>query len=155
MNIRNPFRKREPGHLALGKWGERKAERFLRRNGMKILGRRVRVGSHDEIDLLAREKDVLVILEVKTRAREGLRPAKDAVDREKQIRLNRAALRYARSLDPRPRALRFDIVEVVGHPRGGAPEIRHLPSAFGLHPGFRYEGGADPRKTVTRRRGSV
>ena len=133
------FRKKEPGHLALGRWGERKAERFLKRQGLKILGRRVRVGKHDELDLLAREQDVLVIIEVKTRSREGLRPARDAVDREKQIRLNRAALRYARRLDPRPKALRFDIVEVIGRPGNGPPDIHHLPSAFGLHPGFRFD----------------
>lgn len=133
------FRK-DPPHLALGKWGERRAEKFLRKEGLDILGRRVRVGKHDEIDLLAREGDVLVILEVKTRAREGMRPVRDAVDKEKQIRLNRAALAYARRLDPRPRALRFDIVEVVGTPENPPPEIRHLPSAFGLHPGFRYDG---------------
>ena len=133
------FRKKEPGHLVLGRWGERRAERFLKRQGLKILGRRVRVGKHDEIDLLGREKDILVIIEVKTRAREGVRPARDAVDKDKQIRLNRAALRYARRLEPRPRALRFDIVEVIGSPGCGSPEIRHLPSAFGLHPGFRYD----------------
>lgn len=132
-------RRQDPDHLRLGKWGERKAERFVRRQGLKILGRRVRVGRHDEIDLLARQDDILVILEVKTRAREGMRPVRDAVDRHKQIRLNRAALAYARRLEPRPRALRFDIVEVIGTPDGPAPDIRHLPSAFGLHPGFRYD----------------
>jgi hypothetical protein len=30
-------------------------------------------------------------------------------------------------------------VEVIGSPRQGKPEIHHLPSAFGLHPGFRYD----------------
>lgn len=137
--FRFPFFRNEPAHLALGRWGERRAEKFLRKQGLKILGRRVRVGKHDEIDLLAREGDVLVILEVKTRAREGMRPIRDAVDTEKQIRLNRAALTYARRLEPRPRALRFDIVEVAGTPGGPSPDIRHLPSAFGLHPGFRYD----------------
>jgi putative endonuclease len=133
-------RQTEPDHLVLGRWGERKAERYLKKQGVKILGRRVRVGKHDELDLLAREGNVLIIIEVKTRSKEGLRPVRDAVDKEKQIRLNRAALAYARRLDPRPEALRFDIVEVVGQ-RGDRipPVIRHYPSAFGLHPGFRFD----------------
>lgn len=131
------LRRRSP-HLRLGIWGERKAERFLKKNGLKMLGRRVRVGRHDELDLLARQDQLLVVIEVKTRSREGLRPVRDAVDKEKQIRLNRAALAYARKLSPRPEGIRFDIVEVVGSPGKGTPVIRHTPGAFGLHRGFRY-----------------
>ncbi len=128
----------EPDHLKLGRWGEKQAERYLKKQGVKILGRRVRVGKHDELDLLAREQNLLVVIEVKTRSKEGQRPARDAVDKNKQIRLNRAALAYARKISPRPEGIRFDIVEVVGRPKGPAPEIRHHPGAFGLHHGFRY-----------------
>lgn len=129
----------EPEHLRLGRWGERQAENFLRRHsGLKLLGRRVRVGKHDELDLLAREGSLLVVIEVKTRAERGLRPIRDAVDREKQYRLNRAALAYARRCSPRPEGIRFDIVEVCGRPGQGRPEIQHHPGAFGLQPGFRY-----------------
>jgi len=131
--------RRDPPHLVLGKWGERSAARILRKKGLKILGRRVRVGKHDEIDLLAREGNILVILEVKTRSAEGLRPPRDAVDRDKQIHLNRAALAYARRLTPRPEALRFDIVEIIGTPKTGIESFRHHPGAFGLHPGFRWD----------------
>jgi putative endonuclease len=129
----------EPDHLRLGRWGEKQAEKYLRKHsGLRLLGRRVRVGKHDELDLLAREGNLLVVIEVKTRAEEGLRPIRDAVDRDKQIRLNRAALAYARSCKPRPEGIRFDIVEVCGHPKLGTPDIRHHPGAFGLHHGFRY-----------------
>ncbi|WFB34437.1 YraN family protein [Kiritimatiellota bacterium B12222] len=130
--------KREADHLRLGRWGEKQAERYLHKQKLKILGRRIRVGKHDELDLLAREGSILVVIEVKTRSKEGLRPAKDAVDKEKQIRLNRAALTYARACTPRPEGIRFDIVEVIGRPRQGKPVIRHHPGAFGLHHGFRY-----------------
>lgn len=128
----------EPGHLKLGRWGEKKAESFLKKQGLKVLGRRIRVGKHDELDLIAREEKILIVIEVKTRSREGLRPAKDAVDKQKQIRLNRAALTYARKLTPRPEGIRFDIVEVIGKLGEKRPEIRHHPGAFGLHHGFRY-----------------
>lgn len=132
------FQKEAP-HLALGKWGEKHAESYLRKNtSLKLLGRRVRVGKHDELDLLAREGSLLVVIEVKTRATEGLRPAKDAVGRKKQWNLNRAAVKYASSLNPRPDGIRFDIVEVIGAPGAGPVDIRHHPGAFGLHRCFRF-----------------
>jgi len=129
---------KDPHHLSLGKWGEKRAERYLRRHtDLKILGRRVRVGKHDELDLLARSGELLVIIEVKTRATEGMRPARDAVDRQKQWKLNRAAVRYAKHLDPKPEGIRFDIVEVIGTPKADNVTIRHHPGAFGLHHSFR------------------
>jgi putative endonuclease len=128
----------EAAHLQLGRWGERHAERFLKKDGVKILGRRVRVGKHDEIDLLAREGHMLVVIEVKTRRNEDYAAPRDAVDPEKRYRLSRAALRYARALDPQPAGIRFDIVEVIGSPREGRPEIRHIPSAFGMDHRFRW-----------------
>lgn len=138
-NLRSRVRpKPEPAHLALGRWGEKKAESYLRKEtDLKILGRRVRVGKHDEIDLLARFNSILVVIEVKTRATEGLRPVRDAVGSKKQWRLNRAAVRYAKHLDPKPEGIRFDIVEVIGSPQQKELKIHHIPGAFGLHKSFR------------------
>lgn len=124
-------------HLRLGLWGERQAERFLRREGLRILGRRVRVGKKDELDLIARDGRVFVVIEVKTRAAEGLEPPRKAVDAEKRYHLSRAAVRYVRRLQPPPDAIRFDIVEVIGQPKGPPPEIRHHANAFPLHHSFR------------------
>ncbi|MCC5848668.1 MAG: YraN family protein [Verrucomicrobia bacterium] len=126
-----------PDHLALGLWGEKRAEKMLRRKGLKILGRRVRVGRHDELDLIARSGDLLVVVEVKTRSQEGLEPPRKSVTYEKQRRLSRAAVRYARRLRPKPAGIRFDIVEVIGSPGKPRPEIRHLPGAFGLNSDYR------------------
>jgi putative endonuclease len=134
--LRRLFR-RTPAHLRLGEWGEHEAERHLRALGIRILGRRVRVGKHDEIDLLAREGNVLVIVEVKTRSTEGLFDPRKAVNAEKRYRLSRAAARYARPLRPPPDFIRFDIVEVIGVPGTEAPRIRHHPAAFRMHPAFR------------------
>lgn len=117
---------------ATGRWGEKHARRDLKRRGMKVLGSRVRPGGRDEIDIVARDRDVLVFVEVKTRASEVFGRPADAVDRDKRRILSRAAVRYMQRLrDPRVN-FRFDVVEVVGRMSAGDPEIRHIENAFQL-----------------------
>ena len=115
-------------HLDLGDAGEREAVRHLKKKGYKILATNWEA-KHDELDIVARKDDLLVIVEVKTRrgTRYG-RPA-SAVTKEKRKRLSRAARQYLKRLKTKPSALRFDIIEVVW-PEGEAPEITHLENAF-------------------------
>jgi putative endonuclease len=121
-----------PRLLARGEWGERQAESFLKRRGCRILGRRVRVGDRDEIDLLVRDGEVLVFVEVKTRAHEDFGRPAEAVDRNKRRTLSRAAVRFMQRL-PRPVGyFRFDVVEVIGEDGDRSPEIRHIENAFAL-----------------------
>ena len=47
-------------HLDTGLWGERVAAKALRKKGYRILGCRVRVGTRDEIDVVARDGKTLV-----------------------------------------------------------------------------------------------
>lgn len=121
-----------PAHLRTGEWGEAQAERFLQSRGYRILGRRVRFGSHDELDLVARRGETLVFIEVKTRANEDYGRGFDAVDRAKRRTLSRAAMKYLRRLREKPRFIRFDVVEVIGSPEAGEPEIRLIENAFEL-----------------------
>ena len=116
-----------------GQWGEARAAEWLHAHGFRILGRRVRVGDRDEFDLVAREGDALVFVEVKTRRSEAYGAPRDAVDRKKRHALSRAAVRYLRRL-PSPNVnFRFDVVEVVGRIDGERPPIiRHIPNAFPL-----------------------
>ena len=121
-----------PKHLDSGLWGEKVAAKALRKAGYRILGRRVRVGDRDEIDLLCREGKVLVFVEVKTRASEAFGRPISAVDRHKRHVLSRAAVRYIGNLRGRDICFRFDVVEVVGTPEQGAHTVRHIPNAFPL-----------------------
>ena len=121
-----------PFHLRSGLWGEKSAERFLSHKGLKILGRRVRVGLRDEIDLVARQQNVLVFVEVKTRESEEFGRPFSAVDRAKRRTLCRAALAYMRRLKERPAYFRFDVVEVIGTDGAADPVIRHVENAFQL-----------------------
>ena len=131
-------RDEEPAHLQAGRWGEQQAERFLRQRGYKILGRRVRVGRRDELDLVARRRQVLVFIEVKTRGSLAHGRPVEAVNRAKRRVLSRAAIRYMKDLREKPARFRFDVVEVVGHPGDDAPEIRLIENAFTLEGGYRF-----------------
>ncbi len=119
-------------HLATGARGERQAEKFLKKAGLKMVARNVRVG-RDELDLIAREGDTLVFVEVKTRANETFGRPVSAVNAAKRRNLSRAAVRFMQTRKLRPPYIRFDVVEVIGE----EPQIRHIQNAFSLEGGYR------------------
>lgn len=119
-------------HLATGLWGEAQAERFLRRLGYRTLGRRVRIGDRDELDLVCRDGKSLVFVEVKTRRSEDYGRPVEAVNARKRQVLSRAAVRYLRKVRYPSVSFRFDVVEVVGTPEDDPPTIHHIPNAFTL-----------------------
>ncbi|HMP90201.1 MAG TPA: YraN family protein [Kiritimatiellia bacterium] len=131
--------KRHPRHLATGIWGEEQTETFLQKKGHKILGRRVRVGRRDELDIITRSpENILVFVEVKTRANVDYGRPGQSVDHHKQRKLSRAAWNYIKRLKSKPEYFRFDVVEVVGSPESASePEIRHIENAFPLAGGKR------------------
>jgi putative endonuclease len=126
----------KPLHLQRGVMGELAAKKQLKRQGLKFLTANFR-SKRGEIDLVFRDQDCLVFIEVKTRSsEEWVRPAA-AVDKERRQRLTRAALDYLRLLNNPPIKTRFDIVEVLLHD-GVVREIRHLPNTFAMERPYRY-----------------
>ena len=110
-----------------GSLGERSAEAFLsRKRGFHVLARNWRnpEDRREEIDLVARDGEALVFVEVKTRPEAALVPGLYAVDRRKKQVLRRAIRAYLRRLRGVPRTFRFDVVEVALTP--GEPAIRHF-----------------------------
>ena len=127
----------KPEHLQRGELGERAAETHLKALGLKFLTRNFR-SARGEIDLVFRDQQCLVWVEVKTRSsEEWTRPAA-AVDARKRRRLSLTALDYLRRLKNPPVKIRFDIVEVLLMD-GNVHEIRHLPNAFAMAKPFRYD----------------
>lgn len=123
-------------HLRYGELGERAARKQLKSQGLKFLTANFRT-PRGEIDLVFRDEDCLVFVEVKTRSsEEWMRPAA-AVDQERRQRLSRAGLDYLRLLRNPPVKFRFDIVEVLLD-SGAIREVRHLPNAFALQKPYRY-----------------
>src|SRR5213080_5155617 len=102
-----------PQHLRRGAQGETLACRFLRRKGYKILYRNFKGHSGGEIDIVCRDNDTLVFVEVKTRTREDFGRPLEAVDRAKQKRISRGALAWLRMLENPDILFRFDVVEVM------------------------------------------
>jgi putative endonuclease len=123
-------------HLRHGEVGERAARKHLRRSGMKFLTANFR-SPRGEIDLVFRDRDCLVFVEVKTRSSEEWGRPAAAVDAERRWRLTRTGLDYLRRLRNPKVKVRFDIVEVLLE-GGFVREVRHLPDAFPMARPYRY-----------------
>ncbi|MEP6599789.1 MAG: YraN family protein [Actinomycetota bacterium] len=118
---------------AVGRYGERVAERHLADAGLTILARNWRCPA-GELDLVARDGAVLVFCEVKTRSSTDFGDPAEAVIRTKATRIRGLALRWlAEQRDLGGSAfwpeLRFDVVSVVRQ-RSGAASVRHVRGAF-------------------------
>ncbi|HVM60173.1 MAG TPA: YraN family protein [Verrucomicrobiae bacterium] len=122
----------------LGDQGEEAAARYLRRHGYKILLQKFRSGKA-EVDIVARHKDWLVFVEVKTRVTENFGAPSENVDREKQRNVSKAAMDYLGRLGNPRIHFRFDVVEVV-QPKGARRpiDIRIIPNAFDLAEPYLY-----------------
>jgi putative endonuclease len=125
-----------PLHLRHGAAGERAARKYLGAHGLKYLTANFR-SKRGEIDLVFRDQDCLVFVEVKTRSSEAWTRPAAAVNARKRLRLTRCAFDYLRLLKNPPVKIRFDIVEVLLRD-GVVAQTRHLPNTFTLTAPFRY-----------------
>jgi putative endonuclease len=97
--------------LPLGRQGERAAEKYLKRNGYRIVARNFRAAGA-EIDIVAMDGETLVFVEVKTRRSRDAGAPEEAVDERKQSRMRRAAEAFSARYRVGEKDLRFDIVAV-------------------------------------------
>lgn len=126
----------KPSHLIHGEIGEKAAKSHLKRKGLKFLTANFR-SKRGEIDLIFRDQDCLVFVEVKTRSSEDwTRPAKSVNARKKRL-LSQTALDYLKMLRNPQIKIRFDIVEVLLDGES-VREVRHLPATFTLSAPYRY-----------------
>ena len=117
-------------HNLLGNKGEMLAARYLANEGLAVLEYNWRSG-HKEIDLIAKERDILVFVEVKTRRNEIYGDIRDAVTPQKMRNIINAAEAYIKrhQIDT---TIRFDIVTIVSN--GDSYKIEHIRDAF--YPGI-------------------
>jgi putative endonuclease len=108
---------------AVGQYGERVAASFLTDAGMTILDRNWRC-QWGEIDIVALDRDTVVICEVKTRRGLGYGTPAEAVTAHKLSRLRRLAVEWLRAHETHAEHVRIDVIGVV--PGRGKPAIEHL-----------------------------
>ncbi|MFE9095501.1 YraN family protein [Streptomyces sp. NPDC007264] len=111
---------------ALGRYGEELAARRLTSAGMTLLQRNWRCGRNGEIDIVARDGDVLVVCEVKTRRGDRFEHPMAAVTPGKARRLRDLAEHWIREHGGAPPGgVRIDVVGVV-LPERGAAVVEHV-----------------------------
>ena len=112
----------------LGRRGEEAAAAYLERVGFEVLETNWRTKA-GEVDIVARDGDVLVLVEVKTRRTLSKGTPEDAVSASKQKRIGRLAAAYLQGMESEPGEVRFDVVTiyVLGEDRA---LLRHHRAAF-------------------------
>jgi putative endonuclease len=114
--------------VAIGNYGERVAAAFVRRQGYRILTRNYKT-ERGEIDLICRHGEILVFVEVRTRAGEEFGRPAESIDARKEEALWAAAQSYLRLLGRDDIIHRFDAVEVRMR-AGEIPVCTLLPDIF-------------------------
>jgi putative endonuclease len=113
-------------HNELGKKGELIAVDFLKEKGFEILETNFRLDK-DEIDIIAKDGETLVFVEVKTRSTDYFGEPEIAVGDKKIEFLLRAAENYLASKNLNTE-IRFDIISIVLN--SNKKKIRHIVDAF-------------------------
>jgi putative endonuclease len=111
---------------ALGNKGEDIATEHLKKNGYAILKRNYKTPL-GEADIVAREKDTIVFIEVKARSSDAFGQPFEAVNYRKQEKIKRIALYYLKH-NRLQAPVRFDVISIISN--NGNAEINHIKEAF-------------------------
>ena len=113
----------------IGEIGEEYTVKFLKKKKYKILERNYRK-RYGEIDIIAENKNYIVFVEVKTRHKDSMTSAADAVNRQKQIRIIKTASLYLAENETE-KFCRFDVCEVyVNSDNLKLVDINYIEAAF-------------------------
>jgi putative endonuclease len=115
--------------LQLGELGEKLALKRIKRLGYKLVAKNYRCPL-GEIDLIAKDGDCLVFIEIKTRRNSSTGNAKEALQQRKRRQISRVALYYMKANGCYDIEARFDVIAV--NIRGGKEEIELIQDAFEL-----------------------
>lgn len=113
----------------LGRWGEAQAARFLRIEGLRVIEQNV-IFPAGEIDLIARDGDTIVFVEVKTRTEADFGGPLVAVDSRKRHKLVGLAKSYLARRHLAEASCRFDVVGVTQRLNSTDPDFEYIPNAF-------------------------
>ena len=112
----------------LGRRGEDVAAEYLQRQGLVVLDRNWRCRD-GELDVGSTDRELLVVVEVKTRSSTRFGLPAEAVDRRKANRIRRLAQMWLTAHRVPWVEVRFDVLAVLAEP-GRAPQVHHYRAAF-------------------------
>jgi len=115
---------------ALGALGEKKAAEYLKKKGYRIRERNYRC-REGEIDIVARDKDCLVFVEVRTRTGSGFGTPEESVTAVKREKLVSVALSYLQTHKDLPASWRFDVVAIEVDREGKVSRLEVVRNAIG------------------------
>jgi len=113
----------------LGRRGEEVAARHLEEKGYRILNRNYccRIG---EIDLIVRDGDMLVFVEVRSRSSNNYGSAQESITARKQMKLRQLAWQYLKAQARTGENCRFDVIAVLFDCDGKVKRLEHIENAF-------------------------
>ncbi len=106
----------------VGRWGEQAAADYLEKQGYEILARNYRT-AHGEVDIIARQENVLVFVEVKARSSNRFGYPEQSVTPRKRMHIMSAAEMYVRK-HPEFHTWRVDVIAVEGET--GEAKVTHF-----------------------------
>ncbi|KXG77246.1 hypothetical protein AN618_12750 [Fervidicola ferrireducens] len=112
----------------LGDMGEKYALDYLKANNYEIVKVNYR-SRYGEIDIIAKENNTLVFIEVKTRTSDAFGRGMEAVDIRKQRKIRLVSLNFLNEYHKPVGDLRFDVIEINMIP-GALRELIHIKNAF-------------------------
>lgn len=112
-----------------GNLGEASAARYLESRGFRVLERNWRYRQW-ELDLVCRDGDTIVFVEVKTRRAGSMASPADAMTPKKRQKLVKAASHYLSQADLWDEPCRFDLAAVVD--TGRSMDVEHTENVFDL-----------------------
>lgn len=125
----------DKAHLDLGKRGELAAADFLKKNGYRILYKNYK-SKLGEIDIIAKDKDSICFVEVKTRSSDKFGLPQEALSSFKQRQIAKAALNFLKENNLLDKQARFDVISLLYS--GESPKIDLIKNAFELDANFTY-----------------
>ena len=107
----------------LGKFGEDFAVEYLQKNGFEILDRNWHYSRNSEIDIIAKEKNTLVFVEVKTRSGLSCGHPFEAINKDKIRKIAFSIPAYIEEKNLQCANYRIDIIAITGTKE---PKLEHL-----------------------------
>jgi putative endonuclease len=113
----------------VGKLGEKAAQKFLKKRGYRIRETNFRC-PHGEIDIIARQKDFLVFVEVRTKSSLEFGTPEESITQAKKERLIASALTYTNTHQNLPPLWRIDVVAIELDDKGKPKRIELIENAI-------------------------